>query len=118
DGRSVPRAAGVMLAAQSPSRMRQVSPGARSGFNRFARREVEVRRQRRWPCGFSSRPASARTPAAPTNFAVEIERLRDVIKAMDLKLVTTAAQKLEHERQLLDQDVRNYISGTQAASVP
>jgi hypothetical protein len=60
----------------------------------------------------------SRYTGGPHEFAVEIESLRDVIKAMDLKLVTTAAQKLEHERLLLDQDVQNYIAGTQAASVP
>ena len=60
----------------------------------------------------------SRYTGGPHEFAVEIESLRDVIKAMDLKLVTTAAQKLEHERLLLDQDVRNYIAATQAASVP
>ena len=60
----------------------------------------------------------SRYTGGPHEFAVEIESLRDVIKAMDLKLVTTAAQKLEHERLLLEQDVQNYIAGTQAASVP
>jgi len=60
----------------------------------------------------------SRYTGGPHEFAVEIESLRDVIKAMDLKLVTTAAQKLEHERLLLDQDVQNYIAGTRAASVP
>ena len=60
----------------------------------------------------------SRCTGGPHEFAVEIESLRDVITAMDLKLVTSAAQKLEHERLLLDQDVQNYIAGTQAASVP
>jgi hypothetical protein len=35
-----------------------------------------------------------------------------------VKLVTSAAQRLEHERLLLDEDVQNYIAAAQAASVP
>jgi hypothetical protein len=33
-----------------------------------------------------------------------------------VKLVTTAARQLEHERLLLDQDVQNYIAAAQAAA--
>ncbi len=35
-----------------------------------------------------------------------------------VSLVTTAAQSLEQQRLLLDQDVQNYISGAEAAPVP
>ena len=63
-------------------------------------------------------PSFSRHTGGPHEFVVETESLRGVIKAMDLKLVTTTARQLEHEHLLLDQDVRNYIAATQAASVP
>jgi hypothetical protein len=44
------------------------------------------------------------------------ERYKD--HATYVNLVTAAAQKLERERLLLDQDVQNYISAAQSASVP
>ena len=44
------------------------------------------------------------------------ERYKD--HATYVSLVTTAAQRLEDERLLLDQDVQAYIAAAQAAAVP
>jgi hypothetical protein len=44
------------------------------------------------------------------------ERYKD--HATYVNLVTAAAQKLAHERLLLDQDVQNYIGASQSAPVP
>jgi hypothetical protein len=58
---------------------------------------------------------AARLAAGDPRLSLQ-ERYKD--HATYVKLVTDAAQRLEHERLLLDQDVQNYIAAAQAASVP